>query len=157
MKQSRTVIPVIVVVAVLLTALGLISCSKKTGQKSGPTESQTGTEPEKTSQAQTPGDANELERERARTAEARTERRPTLGREDPARLRNLPPEERDRLKGQREKIQQRWENMSEEEKDAFRATMREIRQKGENMSEEEREKFMSELRERFDAGRQGND
>lgn len=153
MKQSRTVISAILVVAVLLTALGITSCSKK----SGPAESQTGAESEKTSEVQKPGDANELERERARMAEARAEARPALGREDPARLRNVSPEERARLKEQKEKIQQSWQNMSEEEKEEFAAKMREIRQRGENMTEEEREKFMAELRERLNAGRQGND
>jgi len=153
MKQSRTVISAILVVAVLFTALGLTSCSKK----SGPAESKTGAESEKTSEVQKPGDANELEIERARMAEARAERRPALGREDPARLRDVSPEERARLKEQKEKIQQSWENMSEEEKEEFRATMREIRQRGENMTEEEREKFMAELRKKFNAGRQEND
>ena len=157
MKQSRTIISAIVVVAVLLTALGGISCSKKTGQKSGPAESEVAAEPEKISEAQKPGDANELERERARMARARSEKRPALGREDPARLRDVSPEERARLKEQKENIQQSWENMSEEEKEKFRATMREIRQRGENMTEEEREKFIAELRERLNAGRQGND
>ena len=149
MKQSRTVISAILVVAVLFTALGLTSCSKK----NGPAESQTGAESEKTSEVQKPGDANELEIERARMAEARAETRPALGREDPARLRDVSPEVRARLKEQKEKIQQSWQNMSEEEKEEFAAKMR----GGENMSEEEREKFMAELRERFNAGRQGND
>ena len=155
MKQSRTIISAIILVAVLLTALGGISCSKKTGQKSGPAESEVAAGPEKTSasEVQKPGDPNELERERARTARARSEARPALGREDPARLRDVSPEERARLKEQREKIQQSWENMSEEEKEEFRAKMRE----GENMTEEEREKIIAELREKFDAGRQGND
>jgi len=145
MKQSKTVISAIVVVAVLLTALVGISCSKKCG----PAES------EKTSQK--PGDANELERERARMAQVLAERRPTLGDRDEERLRNLSPEERARLKDQRENIQQRWENMSEEEKEEFRAKMREIKQRGESMTEEEREKLMAELREKLNAGRQGND
>ena len=153
MKQSRTVISAIVVVAVLLIALVGISCSKK----SGPAESKTGAESEKTSQVQKPGDANELERERARMAQVLAERRATLGDRSEERLRNLSPEERARLKEQRENIQQRWENMSEEEKEEFRATMREIKQRGENMTEEEREKLMAELREKLNAGRQGND
>jgi len=157
MKQSRTIISAIIVVAVLLTALGGISCSKKNEEKSGPAESEVAVEPEKTSEVQKPGDANELERERARMARTRPEARPTLGREDPARLRDVSPEERARLKEQKVKIQQSWENMSEEEKEEFRATMREIRQRGENMTEEEREKFKAELRERLNAGRQGND
>ncbi len=147
MKQSKTIISAIVVIAVLLTVLGLISCSKKSGQKNGPAES------EKTSQAQKPGDANELERERARMAQARAKRRATLGREETARLRDVSPEERARLREQREKIQQRWQTMSEEEKEEFRAKMR----GGENMTEEEREKIIAELRERLNAGRQGND
>ena len=153
MKQSKTVISAILVVAVLLIALVGISCSKK----NGPAESKTGTESEKTGQVQKPGDANELERERAGMAQVLAERRPTLGDRDEERLRSLSPEERARLKEQRENIQQRWENMSEEEKEDFRATMREIKQGGENMTEEEREKFMAELREKLNAGRQGND
>ena len=157
MKQSRTVISAIILVAVLLTALGGISCSKKNKEKSGPAESEVAVEPKKTSEVQKPGAPNELERERARMARARPEKRPALGREDPARLRYVSPEERARLKGQKEKTQQSWENMSEEEKEEFRATMREIRQRGENMTEEEREKFIAELRERLNAGRQGND
>ncbi len=135
MKQSRTVISAIILVAVLLTALGGISCSKKSGQKSGPAESEVAAGPEKTSEVQKPGVPNEFERERARTARARPEARPTLGREDPARLRYVSPEERARLKEQKENIQQSWENMTEEE----------------------REKFIAELRERLNAGRQGND
>ena len=135
MKQSRTVISAIVVVAVLLTALGLTSCSKKS------------------SEVQKPGDANELEIERARMAEARAEARPALGREEPARLRNVSPEERARLKEQKEKIQQSWQNMSEEEKEEFAAKMREIRQKGEDMTKEEREKFMAELRKKLNGER----
>lgn len=157
MKQSRTIISAIIVVAVLLTALGGISCSKKNEEKSGPAESKVAADPEKTSEVQKPGDANELERKRARMARTRPEARPALGREDPARLRNLSPEERARLKEQREKIQQSWENMSEEEKKEFAAKMREIRQRGENITEEEREKFMAELRKKFNAGRQEND
>jgi len=154
MKQSRTVISAIIVVAVLLTALGGISCSKKNEEKSGPAESEVAAGPEKNSEVQKPGDANEFERERARTARARAEKRPALGREDPARLRDVSPEERARLKEQKEKIQQSWENMSEEEKEKFRATMREIRQKGESMTEEERKKIIAELlREGPDAGR----
>ena len=149
MKQARTVISAIVVVAVLLTALGLISCSKK----SGPAESKTDTESERTTQAKKPGDANELEIERAGMAQVLAERRPTLGDRDEERLRSLSPEERARLKEQRDNIQQRWENMSEEEKEDFRATMREIKQRGENMTEEEREKFMAELRKKLDAER----
>ncbi len=154
MKQSRTVIPAILAVVVLLTTLGLTSCSKKKEQKSGTAEPKTGTETEKTIQAQKSGDANELEIERARMARTRPEARPALGREDPARLRDVSPEERARLKDQRENIQQSWENMSEEEKEKFRATMREIRQRGDNMTEEEREKFTAELRKRLNAGRQ---
>lgn len=153
MKQSKTVISAVIVVAVLLIALVGISCSKK----SGPAESEVAAEPEKTSQVQKPGDANELERERARMAQVLAERRPTLGDREEERLRNLSPEERARLKEQRENIQQRWENMSDEEKEEFRATMREIKQRGENMTEEEREKLMAELREKLNAGRQGND
>jgi uncharacterized protein (DUF3084 family) len=151
MKQSRTVISAILVVAVLLTALGLTSCSKK----NGPAESKTGAEPEKTSQVQKPGDANELEIERARMAQARTEKRKVVSRRERERekLLNLSPEERAKLKEQREDIQRRWENMSEEEKKEFAAKMR----GGENMTEEEREKFMAELRKKFDAERQGND
>ena len=139
MKQSRTIISAIILVAVLLTALGGISCSKKNKEKSGPAESEVAAEPKKTSEVQKPGDANELERERARTARARPEARPALGREDPERLRSLSPEERAGLKEQREKIQQGWENMSEEEKEEFRAKMREIRQRGEDITEEENE------------------
>jgi len=151
MKQSRTVISAILVVAVLLTALGLTSCSKK----SGPAESQTGDESEKTSQVQKPGDANELEIERARRAHVpRPERRVVRPREiEREKLLNLSPEERAKLKEQREDIQRRWENMSEEEKKEFTAKMR----GGENMTEEEREKFMAELRKRLNAERQGND
>ena len=149
MKQSRTVISAILVVAVLFTALGLTSCNKK----SGPAESQTGAESEKSSEVQKPGDANELERERVRMARARPEARPTLGREETARLRDVSPEERARLKEQKEKIQQSWQNMSEEEKKEFAAKMR----GGENMTEEEREKFMAELHKKFNAGRQEND
>ncbi|MHC4462981.1 MAG: hypothetical protein ACYS6W_09280 [Planctomycetota bacterium] len=149
MKQSRTVTSAILVVAVLLTALGLTSCSKK----NKPADSKTGAESKTTSEARNPRDANELEGARVKMAQTRTGGRPTLGDRNEERLRNLSPEERAKLKERRENIQQQWENMSEKQKEEFRAKMLEIRQRGENMTEEERKKIMTELREKFNAGR----
>lgn len=172
MKQSRTVIPAILAVVVLLTTLGLTSCSKKKEQKSPTAETKTGTEIAETKtgtetaeiiqakksvtaeiiKAQKSGDANELEIARAKRIHVpRPKRRVVRPREiERAKLLNLSPEERAKLKEQRQKIQQQWENMSEEEKKEFAAKMR----GGENMTEEEKEKLMAELRERFNAGRQ---
>ncbi len=106
MKQSRTVISAIVVVAVLLTALGLTSCSKKKAQKSGSAESKTGTEPKKSIEAQKRGDPNELETERPGIARTRAERR-----RGPSRF--------------GDEMRERWQNMSEEERRAMRERMRE--------------------------------
>jgi hypothetical protein len=146
MKQSRTVIPAILAVVVLLTTLGLSSCSKKKGQNSPTAESKTGTEiaesktgtetakiiqaqkstTEEIIQALKSGDANELEIARAKRVHVpRPERRVVRPREiEREKLINLSPEERAKLKEQREKIQQKWQNMSEEEKEKFAAQMR---------------------------------
>jgi hypothetical protein len=151
MKQSKTVISAILVVAVFLTALGLSSCSKKTEEKSGSAESKTGNDPRKTIQDLKPGDANEL----AKMTNAREEKTALMRRREREKelLRDVSPEERARLKDQRETIQKRWENMSDKEKEEFQATMRKIRQKGEDMTKEEREKYMAELREKLNGGR----
>lgn len=165
MKQSTTIISVIVAAVVILAALATGLYIKEVRRKYKAAESEAVVEletkqPEKTS---------------------------TPVSEDRRSSRNLSPEQRAQLTEQIENIKQQWANMSEAERKEFRAKMVEIFQAGrpersrsfqtsppeardkfaeeflliktkwEDMSEQERQEYWDKMRERFNAIRQGND
>ncbi|MHC4172043.1 MAG: hypothetical protein ACYTBX_06855 [Planctomycetota bacterium] len=178
MKQSgTTTVFAVVCVAVLLGAWGIGLCIRQVRFRHAGIQSKAGANPKMIAEIQKPGDAREPERDRAKMAQIRPERRPMPDREGgPAQRRGegregmpmfqmLPPEEAAKLRErwpnmseeEREKFTaqmlERWENMSEEEREQARerrsAEMRQRRERLEYMSEEEREEFRAQMRERF--------
>ncbi|MHC4111017.1 MAG: hypothetical protein ACYSUY_08075 [Planctomycetota bacterium] len=165
MKQSTTIISVIVAAVVILAALATGLYIKEVRRKLKASESEAVVEPE--------------------TKQPEVTTIPSV--EDQQSSRNLPPEQRTQLTEQIEEIQQQWANMSESERKEFRAKMVEIFQAGrpernrnfqssppeardkfaeeflliktkwEDMSEQERQEYWDKMRERFNAIRQGND
>ena len=165
MKQSRTIISVIVAVVGLLTAFAIglyikkVRCQYKAAEPKVVVESE--------------------------TKQAKMPTRPPLERQRSSR--NLSPEQRTQLTEQIEDIRQRWATMSEPERKEFRAKMTElfqavrsernrrfetsppegrdkfaeefieIKNKWEDLSEEERKEFRDKIRESSNAIRQGND
>ena len=165
MKQSTTIISVIVAAVVILAALGTGLYIKEVRRKYKAAESEAAVEletkqPEKT------------------TAPSSKDRQSS---------RNLSPEQRAQLTEQIANIKQQWASMSDAERKEFRAKMVEIFQAGrpersrsfqtsppeardkfaeefmliktkwEDMSEQERQEYWDKMRERFNAIRQGND
>ncbi len=169
MKQSSTIISVIVAAVVLLSAFAIGLYIRKVRQQRRTVESVTA------SRAVT-----ELKTKQAEitTKPAREGRRSS---------RSLPPEQRAQLREQIENIRQRWASMSEAERKEFRAKMLEIfdaqrreagsrfrgrppqegarfreelmqtKKRWKDMSEEERQEYRDKMRERSNAIRQGND
>jgi regulatory protein YycI of two-component signal transduction system YycFG len=165
MKQSSTIISVIVAVVGLLAAFAIGLYIKKVRSENKAAESKAVVEHQ--------------------TKQAEILTRPP--REKQRSSRNLSPEQRAQLTEQIEDIRQRWATMSEPERKEFRAKMAEILQAGrsernrrletsppegrdkfaeefmemknkwEDMSEEERNEFMEKIRESSNAIRQGND
>lgn len=165
MKQSSTIISVIVAVVGLLAAFAIGLYIKEVRSKYKAAESKAVVDSE-TKQAEIP---TRPPRERQRNS------------------RNLSPEQRAQLTEQTENIGERWATMSEPERKEFRAKMAEIVQAGrsernrifetsppegrdrfaeefieiknrwEDMSEEERQEFSEKIRESSNAIRQGND
>ncbi len=163
MKQSSTIISVIVAVVGLLAAFAIGLYIKKVRFQYKAAESKAVVE-RQAKQAEIP---TRPPRERQRSS------------------RDLSPEQRAQLTEQTENIGQRWATMSEPERKEFRAKMAEIVQAGrsertfetsppegrdrfakefleiknrwEDMSEEERQKFREKIRESSNAIRQGND
>lgn len=165
MKQSTTIISVIVAAVVILAALATGLYIKEVRRKYKAAESEAVVErqtkqPEKTTVPSS---------------------------EDQQSSRNLSLEQRAQLTEQIANIKQQWANMSEAERKEFRAKMVEIFQAGrpersrsfqtsppeardkfaeeflliktkwEDMSEQERQEYWDKMRERFNAIRQGND
>ena len=173
MKQSSTIISVIVVAVllpvVLLAAFGFGLYIRRARQQRRTVES-----------VAAPGAVTEL-----KTKEA--EIRPRPPHESRRRTRTISPEQRAQLGEQIEDIKRRWANMSEAERQEFRAKMLEMfdarrreagsrfrarppqeetrfreelmltKKRWEDMSEEERQEFRDKIRERSNAIRQGND
>lgn len=172
MKQSSTIIPVIIAAVllplVLLAAFVFGLYVRKARQQKRDVElvaSSKAVAEQKTKQAEV------------------TSRPPHDSRQ---RTRTVSPEQRDQLREQIEDIKQRWATMSEAERQEFRAKMLEMfdtrrretrsrysarppqeearfreelmltKKKWEEMSEEEREAFRNKMRERANAIRQGN-
>lgn len=165
MKQSTTIISVIVAVVGLLAAFAIGLYIKKVRFQYKAAESKAVVDSE-IKQAEIP---TRPPRERQRSS------------------RDLSPEQRAQLTEQMEDIGQRWATMSELERKEFRAKMAEISQAGrsernrrietsppegrdrfaeefietknrwEDMSEEERQEFREKIRESSNAIRQGND
>jgi hypothetical protein len=165
MKQSSTIISVIVAVVGLLAAFAIGLYIKEVRSKYKAAESKAVVE----SQAKQAEIPTRPPRERQRSS------------------RDLSPEQRAQLTEQIEDIRQRWATMSEPERKEFRAKMAEIVQAGrsernrifetsppegrdrfaeefmetknrwEDMSEEERNEFREKIRESSNAIRQGND
>ena len=165
MKQSTTIISVLVTVVGLLAAFAIGLYIKEVRRKGKNAESKAIAE-HQTKQAEIP---TMPPRERQRSS------------------RDLSPEQRTQLTEQIEDIRQRWTTMSEPERKEFRAKMAEIFQADrsernrifetsppegrdrfaeefmetkniwEDMSEEERQEFRDKIRESSNAIRQGND
>jgi hypothetical protein len=165
MKQSNTIILVIVAAVGLLALVTIGLYVRNTWQNNGSSKSEAVTEPD--------------------TIKALINTRPP--RQDRQSPPTLSPEQRAQLIKQIENIKQRWPNMSEAEKEEFRSKMvdifdagrpqdstkldpfsqegrdkfteqfLEIKNKWEDMSEAEREEFMQKMRESATAIRQGND
>jgi hypothetical protein len=165
MKQSNTIILVIVAAVGLLVVLTIGLYVRNTWQTNSTHESEAVTEPD--------------------TKHARKTTKPA--RKDRQSSRTLSPEQRAQIIEQIENIKQRWANMSEAEREEFRGKMvqifdagrpqssrkfetsppegrdkfgeqfLEIKNKWEDMSEAERKEFMEKMRESANAIRQGND
>ncbi len=165
MKQSSTIISVIVAVVGLLAAFAIGLYIKKVRSQYKAAESKAAVE------------------QQMKQNEIPT--RPPRERQDSSR--DLSPEQRAQLTEQIEDIRQRWATMSEPERKEFRAKMTELFQavrsernrrfetsppegsdrfaeefietknRWEDMSEEERQKFRDKIRESSNAIRQGND
>jgi len=165
MKQSTTIISVIVAAVVILAALATGLYIKEVRRKYKAAESEA---------------VVELETKQP-------EKTMIPSSEDQQNSRNLSPEQRAQLTEQIANIKQQWANMSEAERKEFRAKMVEIFQAGrpersrsfqtsppeardkfaeeflliktkwEDMSEQERQEYWDKMRERFNAIRQGND
>lgn len=165
MKQSSTIISVIVAVVGLLAAFAIGLYIKEVRSKHKAAESKVVVE--------------------SQTKQAEIPTRPPRERQPSSR--NLSPEQRAQLTEQIEGIKQRWATMSEPERKEFRAKMTEIFQavrsernrrfetsppegrdifteefleiknKWEDLSEEERKEFRDKIRESSNAIRQGND
>jgi hypothetical protein len=177
MKQSSTIIPVIVAAVllplVLLAAFWFGLYVRKLRQQKRNLESS-----QKAVAVQKSAAKAKLEEKQAEI----TPRPPHDSRQ---RTRTVSPEQRDQIREQIEDIKQRWANMSEAERQEFRAKMLEMfdarrreagnryrarppqeetrfrdelmmtKKKWEEMSEEEREAFRNTMRERANAIRQG--
>lgn len=165
MKQSSTIISVIVAAVVLLSAFAIGLYIREVRQKNRAAESEA---------------PAELETKQA-------EIRPRPPREGRRSSRSLSPQQRAQLREQIENTRQRWADMSKQERQEFRAKMLEIfdakrredrrrfetpppeerdrlreefmgmKKRWEDMSEEERQEFRDKMRERSNAIRQGND
>ncbi len=165
MKQSTTIISVIVAAVVILAALATGLYIKEVRRKHKAAESEAVVEFE------------------TKQPEGIT----VPSSEDQQSSRNLSPEQRAQLTEQIEDIKQRWATMSEPERKEFRAKMAElfqavrsernrrfetsppegrdrfaeefieIKNRWEDMSEEERQEFREKIRESSNAIRQGND
>ncbi|MHC4083998.1 MAG: hypothetical protein ACYSU3_00920 [Planctomycetota bacterium] len=165
MKQSSTIISVIVAVVGLLAAFAIGLYIKKVRSENKAAESKAVVE--------------------SQTKQSEIQTRPPRERQRSSR--DLSPEQRAQLTEQIENIRQRWATMSEPERKEFRAKIAEIVQTGrsernrtletsppegrdrfaeefmetknrwENMSEEERQEFRDKIRENSNAIRQGND
>jgi uncharacterized membrane protein len=177
MKQSSTIIPVIVMAVVLplvlLAAFGFGLYVRKVRQSKRALES--------SRKAVVIQKATELKEEQTEI----TPRPPYDSRQKPPRTRTVSPEQRDQLREQIEDIKKGWANMSEAERQEFRAKMLELfdarrreagsryrgrppqeearfreeimltKKQWEEMSEEERQAFRNKMRERANAIRQG--
>lgn len=165
MKQSKTIISVIIAVVGLLAAFAIGLYIKEVRSKYRAAESEAVAE-QLTKQAEIP---TSPPRERQRSS------------------RDLSPEQRAQLTEQMKDIKPRWETMSEQERKEFRNKMAEILQAGrserngtfgtappegrdsfaeefmkvknnwEDMTEEEKQEFRDKIRESSNAVRQGND
>jgi hypothetical protein len=165
MKQSKTIISVIIAVVGLLAAFTIGLYIKEVRSKYRAAESEA-TADQQTKQAEIP---TRPPRERQRNS------------------RDLTPEQRAQLTEQIKDIRPRWANMSEQQRKEFRTKMAEILQAGrsernrtfeiphpegrngfakefmetknrwEDMSEEEKQEFRDKIRESYNAVRQGND
>jgi predicted S18 family serine protease len=165
MKQSTTIISVIVAAVVILAAFAIGLYVREIKRKNRPAESEAVVELETKQPEKTTAPSSE----------------------DQQSSRNLLPEQRAQLTEQIENIKQQWASMSEAERKEFRAKMVEIFQAGrpersrsfqtsppeardkfaeeflliktkwEDMSEQERQEYWDKMRERFNAIRQGND
>lgn len=165
MKQSITIISVIVAGVVILAALAIGLHFKEVRRKYKAAEPEAVVE--------------------SKTKQPEITTIPSV--EDQQSSRNLSPEQRAQLTEQIEEIKQQWAGMSEAERKEFRAKMVEIFQAGrpegrrrsetsppeardkfakeflliktkwEDMSEQERQEYWDNMRERFNAIRQGND
>jgi len=166
MKQSSTIISVIVVAVVLLAAFGFGLYIRKARQQRRTVES-----------VAAPGAGTELKTEEA-------EIKPRPPHESQRRTRTISPEQRTQLGEPIENIKLRWATMSEAERQEFRAKMLEmfdarrretgsrirgrppqedarfreeliqIKKKWKDMSEEERQEFRDKMRQRSNAIRQ---
>ncbi len=165
MKQSTTIISVIVAAVVILAALATVLYIKEVRRKYKAAESEA---------------AVKLE-----TKQPEITTIPSV--EDQQISRNLSPEQRAQLTEQIKNVKQQWASMSEAERKEFRAKMVEIFQAGrpersrsfqtsppeardkfaeeflliktiwEDMSEQEKQEYWDKMREKFNAIRQGND
>lgn len=165
MKQSRTIISVIVAVVGLLAAFAIGLYIKEVRNKYKADESET-VVVQQTKQPEIPSGPP---RERQRSS------------------RDLTPEQRAQITEQTKDIIRRWDTMSEQERKEFRAKIAEISQAGrsetnktfeishpegmdsfaeefmkvknnwEDMTEEEKQEFRDKIRESSNAERQGND
>ncbi|MGB2809902.1 MAG: hypothetical protein WBC22_19335 [Sedimentisphaerales bacterium] len=165
MKQSTTIISVIVAAVVILAALATGLYIKEVRRKYKATESEAVIELETKQPEETTIPSSE----------------------DQQSSRNLPPEQKAQLTEQIESIKQQWATMSETERKEFKAKMAEIFQAGrpegsrrlvnsppevrdkfaeeflliktkwEDMSEQEKQEYWDKMRERLNAIRQGND
>ncbi len=129
LKRSRITLSVTVVVVALVVFGAGTYILKVRRVVAGAVESKAGTEPNKPSEVQKPGDPNApkkaAEAEKPRDSDVsereRPERRPMAGREGRMGRPRLSTEDRARMENMRE----RWENASEEEREELRAQMRE--------------------------------
>ncbi|MBW8041276.1 MAG: hypothetical protein FVQ85_14905 [Planctomycetes bacterium] len=165
MKQSKTMISVIVAAVGLLAAFAIGLYVREIKQRSRS------------------GEPNAVVERQAK----QTEITPRPSHQSRQTSRSLTPEQRTQLIEQIEDVKQRWATMSEAEKKEFRAKMVEISQAGrpersrrfetstpegsetpeeeflqiknrwEDMSEKERQEFMDKMRESSNAIKQGND
>ncbi|MHC4654302.1 MAG: hypothetical protein ACYS91_04695 [Planctomycetota bacterium] len=165
MKQSTTIISVIVAAVVILAALATGLYIKEVRRKYKAAESEAIVERQTKKPEKTMIPPSEVQQS----------------------SRNLSPEQRAQLTEQIENIKQQWASMSETERKEFRAKMVEIFQAGrpdrsrnfqtsppetrdkfaeefllikskwEDMSEQERQEYWDKMRKKFNAIRQGND
>jgi len=171
LKQSKTVMSVVLAAGVLLGALAIGLTIRKF--RSQPTEPEPQLKP-----------PAEPDREQ-------TVRTPGPDRQRRRRLENLSPEERARIRKERESMRERWENMTEQERKEFLARMRErarsrprpgerrfrglppdetarlrmqipgledpnLKKRWEDMSEQERQDYIRRVRERINTERRAD-